>query len=192
MFVWRRQLAAVAGRVLAARRRERSAACCPSASPTWCPTPGCRSGWRSASWPRWWTRSSRAAADVIAGARRPAGQDRRRRGAVRRRPPRAGGADRAASSPRRWPRTRSCPTCGSASRPAPVLTRMGDVFGTTVNLASRLTALAAPGTVLVDRDTADALERQRGVRPRRRAHPGACAASGWSGPGWSAGRRTSG
>jgi adenylate cyclase len=39
-----------------------------------------------------------------------------------------------------------------------VLTRMGDVFGATVNLASRLTALAAPGTVLVDRDTAEALE----------------------------------
>lgn len=38
-----------------------------------------------------------------------------------------------------------------------VLTRMGDVFGRTVNLASRLTALAAPGTVLVDSDTADAL-----------------------------------
>jgi adenylate cyclase len=40
---------------------------------------------------------------------------------------------------------------------------MGDVFGTTVNLASRLTALAAPGTVLVDRDTADALEGAEGV-----------------------------
>jgi adenylate cyclase len=39
-----------------------------------------------------------------------------------------------------------------------VLTRMGDVFGGTVNLASRLTALASPGTVLVDRDTAQALE----------------------------------
>ena len=38
-----------------------------------------------------------------------------------------------------------------------VLTRMGDVFGRTVNLASRLTALAAPGTVLVDGDTAVAL-----------------------------------
>jgi adenylate cyclase len=38
-----------------------------------------------------------------------------------------------------------------------VLTRLGDVFGRTVNLASRLTALAAPGAVLVDRDTADAL-----------------------------------
>ncbi|MFZ5850764.1 MAG: adenylate/guanylate cyclase domain-containing protein [Actinomycetota bacterium] len=32
----------------------------------------------------------------------------------------------------------------------PVLSRLGDVFGTTVNLASRLTALAPPGAVLVD------------------------------------------
>jgi len=39
-----------------------------------------------------------------------------------------------------------------------VLTRMGDVFGRTVNLASRLTALAAPGSVLVDSDTAAELE----------------------------------
>jgi adenylate cyclase len=45
----------------------------------------------------------------------------------------------------------------------PVAMRMGDVFGSTVNLASRLTALAAPGTVLVDRDTADALEGADGL-----------------------------
>ena len=38
-----------------------------------------------------------------------------------------------------------------------VLTRMGDVFGRTVNLANRLTALAAPGTVLADSETTDAL-----------------------------------
>jgi adenylate cyclase len=31
-----------------------------------------------------------------------------------------------------------------------VLTRLGDVFGTTVNVASRLTAVARPGSVLVD------------------------------------------
>lgn len=43
-----------------------------------------------------------------------------------------------------------------------VLTRMGDVFGRTVNLASRLTALAAPGTVLVDSETAAALEGHEG------------------------------
>ena len=38
-----------------------------------------------------------------------------------------------------------------------VVTRRGDVFGTTVNLASRLTALARPDSVLVDEVTADAL-----------------------------------
>lgn len=63
-----------------------------------------------------------------------------------------------------------------------VLTRMGDVFGATVNLASRLTALAAPGTVLVDRVTADALdgitgfaldvERTRAVRGLGLVRPG--------------------
>lgn len=63
-----------------------------------------------------------------------------------------------------------------------VLTRLGDVFGATVNLASRLTALAAPGTVLVDRSTADALdgvegfaldaERTRAVRGLGLVRPG--------------------
>ncbi|MGN6332588.1 MAG: adenylate/guanylate cyclase domain-containing protein [Motilibacteraceae bacterium] len=40
----------------------------------------------------------------------------------------------------------------------PVVARFGDVFGRTVNLASRLTAMAQPGTVLVDRGTTLALE----------------------------------
>ncbi len=39
-----------------------------------------------------------------------------------------------------------------------VVSRMGDVFGTTVNLASRLTAMAKPGATLVDAETKDALE----------------------------------
>lgn len=39
----------------------------------------------------------------------------------------------------------------------PVVPRLGDVFGPTVNIASRLTALARPGTVLVDRGAASAL-----------------------------------
>lgn len=40
-----------------------------------------------------------------------------------------------------------------------VLSRMGDLFGSTVNLAARLTAVAEPGTVLTDRDTAHILQR---------------------------------
>jgi adenylate cyclase len=39
----------------------------------------------------------------------------------------------------------------------PVVSRLGDVFGTTVNRASRLTALAQPGTVLVDVATVHSL-----------------------------------
>lgn len=38
-----------------------------------------------------------------------------------------------------------------------VVTRRGDVYGSVVNLASRLTEEALPGTVLCDRSTADAL-----------------------------------
>ncbi len=38
-----------------------------------------------------------------------------------------------------------------------VINRMGDIFGTTVNMASRLTSLARPGTVVLDRATADDL-----------------------------------
>jgi adenylate cyclase len=63
-----------------------------------------------------------------------------------------------------------------------VLTRMGDVFGQTVNLASRLTGLAQPGTVLVDAVTAGALtdnpdfeldlERTRAVRGMGLVRPG--------------------
>jgi adenylate cyclase len=39
----------------------------------------------------------------------------------------------------------------------PVLARLGDVFGATVNVAARLTGLARPGTVLADREAATAL-----------------------------------
>lgn len=39
-----------------------------------------------------------------------------------------------------------------------VLSRLGDIYGPTVNLAARLTALADPGTILVDSSTAEALE----------------------------------
>ncbi|MFC4007299.1 adenylate/guanylate cyclase domain-containing protein [Nonomuraea purpurea] len=48
----------------------------------------------------------------------------------------------------------------------PVMWRMGDVFGTTVNLASRLTALSLPGTILADPQLAEELEGDRAFRLR--------------------------
>ncbi len=44
----------------------------------------------------------------------------------------------------------------------PVVMRLGDVFGTTVNRASRLTGMAHPGEVLVDDTTAAALAEVSG------------------------------
>jgi adenylate cyclase len=49
----------------------------------------------------------------------------------------------------------------------PVLNRLGDVFGPTVNLAARLTSLARPGRVLVDKELADALAGDETFRLRR-------------------------
>jgi adenylate cyclase len=55
-----------------------------------------------------------------------------------------------------------------------VLPLMGDVFGTTVNLAARLTSMARPGTALVDADLATELRADDAYElhqiPRRRAH----------------------
>lgn len=50
----------------------------------------------------------------------------------------------------------------------PVVPMMGDVFGTTVNLAARLTAIARPGTVLVDAELAEGLDGYRLHKIRRR------------------------
>ena len=51
-----------------------------------------------------------------------------------------------------------------------VLTRLGDIYSPVVNLASRLTSIARPGTVLVDRELADLLrdDPTYRVRPLRR------------------------
>ena len=38
-----------------------------------------------------------------------------------------------------------------------VVSRLGDVFGPTVNIASRLTSVARPGSVLIDQGAHDAL-----------------------------------
>lgn len=48
-----------------------------------------------------------------------------------------------------------------------VLPRLGDVFGPTVNVASRLTGIARPGRVLCDRDLAEELEGDESFRLRR-------------------------
>jgi len=48
-----------------------------------------------------------------------------------------------------------------------VLSRLGDVYGEPVNIASRLTSAARPGSVLVDRDLAGALEEDGRWRLRR-------------------------
>jgi adenylate cyclase len=45
-----------------------------------------------------------------------------------------------------------------------VLSRFGDVYGPAVNVASRLTSLAKPGTVLVDRELAKVLRDEPGYR----------------------------
>lgn len=51
----------------------------------------------------------------------------------------------------------------------PVLGRMGDVYGSTVNIASRLTSICRPGWILVDRVMSEALRDNEhySLRPRR-------------------------
>lgn len=49
----------------------------------------------------------------------------------------------------------------------PVLARLGDVFGPTVNIASRLTSIARPGRVVCDRNLAEELEGDPAFRLRR-------------------------
>jgi adenylate cyclase len=51
----------------------------------------------------------------------------------------------------------------------PVVARLGDVYGSTVNIASRLTSLCRPGTILVDRVMADSLaeDTRFSLRSRR-------------------------
>jgi len=49
----------------------------------------------------------------------------------------------------------------------PVLNRLGDVFGPTVNIAARLTSVARPGRVLADKELADALQDDERFKLRR-------------------------
>ena len=49
----------------------------------------------------------------------------------------------------------------------PVLARLGDVYGEPVNIASRLTSIARPASILVDRELAGELEEDPRFRMRR-------------------------
>ncbi|MBC7559309.1 MAG: adenylate/guanylate cyclase domain-containing protein [Dermatophilaceae bacterium] len=63
-----------------------------------------------------------------------------------------------------------------------VISRLGDVFGTTVNIASRLTAVAKPGTVVVDDVLATSLASMSGFEMsplRRRALRGIGPVTPW-------------
>ncbi len=53
-----------------------------------------------------------------------------------------------------------------------VVTRLGDVFGPTVNIAARLTSVARPSTVLVDRGLYEALTGRSGEQPGEPGEPG--------------------
>jgi adenylate cyclase len=49
-----------------------------------------------------------------------------------------------------------------------VLSRFGDVYGAVVNIAARLTSVARPGTVLIDRELAETLHDEAGYTIRHR------------------------
>lgn len=68
----------------------------------------------------------------------------------------------AASEHPELPELRAGLACG------PVVTRLGDVYGSTVNIASRLTSMARPGWVLVDRELHGRLERDGRFRFKSR------------------------
>ncbi|HJQ42812.1 MAG TPA: adenylate/guanylate cyclase domain-containing protein [Jatrophihabitantaceae bacterium] len=70
--------------------------------------------------------------------------------------------DAAASDPR-------LPALRIGLAAGPVLGRMGDVYGSTVNIASRLTSISRPGWILIDRVMAEALrdDKRYSLRSRR-------------------------
>ena len=49
-----------------------------------------------------------------------------------------------------------------------ILSRFGDVYGSVVNLAARLTSVARPGTILVDRELAAELSEEKAYELRLR------------------------
>ncbi|WP_083898463.1 adenylate/guanylate cyclase domain-containing protein [Nocardia vinacea] len=65
-----------------------------------------------------------------------------------------------------WPDSEPPLRIGVAS--GPVVDRLGDIFGATVNIASRLTSVGAPGEALVDENMAQALGEYDGYRLEQR------------------------
>jgi adenylate cyclase len=65
-------------------------------------------------------------------------------------------------------RSRSLPALRVGMAIGPVLSRFGDVYGPVVNLAARLTALAKPESVLVDKELAALLRHDRNYELRAR------------------------
>ena len=101
-------------------------------------------------------------------APRPGGQDRGRRRPVHRRAA-VDAVEIGLRLPEAWDAEEPPPLRVGAAFGA-VLTRLGDVYSPVVNLASRLTSIARPGTMLVDRELAHRLRDLPvyRVRPLRR------------------------
>jgi adenylate cyclase len=81
----------------------------------------------------------------------------------------ADGAEIALTLIERAERDPSVPALRAGLAYGRMLSRFGDVYGSVVNIASRLTSVARPGTVLVDLEMSEALAEEAGylVRPRR-------------------------
>jgi adenylate cyclase len=81
----------------------------------------------------------------------------------------AGGAEIALSLLERAEAEEGVPSLRAGLAYGRVLSRFGDIYGSVVNIASRLTSIARPGSVLVDRELADALADtpRYSVRSRR-------------------------
>lgn len=81
------------------------------------------------------------------------------------------GAEIALALTERTSADRTLPDVRAGLASGRILSRFGDVYGSVVNLASRLTSIARPGTILVDRDLASELtsDPDYEVRPRRPA-----------------------
>ena len=119
-------------------------------------------------------RALRAGGDRHRGRpRRPGHQDHRRRGPAHRRRPRTRPREIAlALTERGLDEDDPFPAVRAGLSYGPVVSRLGDVFGPTVNIAARLTSVARPGTVVVDRGMHDALVAAATSPTGRRPAPG--------------------